>query len=79
MVATDEYSSKFDYSRDDDEHEFTNAICSPGGQSIVVGSYDRLCTESVCNNVVPDSFFRAKMMITCRAVVPAHAVVKSLA
>ncbi|XP_060552918.1 intraflagellar transport protein 172 homolog [Ruditapes philippinarum] len=32
----------FDYSRDDDEHEFTVAVCSPSGQSIVVGSYDRL-------------------------------------
>jgi len=31
---------QFDYSRED-EHEFTNAICSPGGQSIVFGSYDR--------------------------------------
>ena len=31
----------FDYSRDDDEHEFTVAVCSPSGQSIVVGSYDR--------------------------------------
>jgi len=31
---------QFDYSRED-EHEFTNAICSPGGQSIVFGSFDR--------------------------------------
>ena len=31
----------FDYSRDDDEKEFTVAICSPSGQSVVVGSYDR--------------------------------------
>jgi len=34
---------QFDYSRED-EHEFTNAICSPGGQSIVFGSYDRCVT-----------------------------------
>ncbi|KAK3595246.1 hypothetical protein CHS0354_010853 [Potamilus streckersoni] len=34
----------FDYSRDDDEHEFTTAICSPSGQSIVLGSFDRLHT-----------------------------------
>ncbi|CAH3194996.1 unnamed protein product, partial [Porites evermanni] len=32
----------FDYSRDDDEKEFTVAICSPSGQSVVVGSYNRL-------------------------------------
>ncbi|XP_027053913.1 intraflagellar transport protein 172 homolog [Pocillopora damicornis] len=32
----------FDYTRDDDEKEFTVAICSPSGQSVVVGSYDRL-------------------------------------
>ena len=32
---------QFDYSRDDDEHEFTHAICSPSGQSVVIGSYDR--------------------------------------
>ena len=31
----------FDYSRDDDEKEFTVAICSPSGQSVVVGSYNR--------------------------------------
>ena len=33
---------QFDYSRgEDDEHEFTSAICSPSGQSVVIGSYDR--------------------------------------
>uniref|UniRef100_A0A8C2G6B9 Intraflagellar transport protein 172 homolog n=1 Tax=Cyprinus carpio TaxID=7962 RepID=A0A8C2G6B9_CYPCA len=32
----------FDYSRDRSEKEFTVATCSPSGQSIVVGSYDRL-------------------------------------
>ena len=32
---------QFDYSRDEDEHEFTVATCSPSGQSVVVGSYDR--------------------------------------
>jgi len=32
---------QFDYSRDDEEHEFTVAICSPSGQSVVIGSYDR--------------------------------------
>ncbi len=32
---------QFDYSRDDDEHEFTSAVCSPSGQSVVVGSFDR--------------------------------------
>ena len=31
----------FDYTRDDDEKEFTVAICSPSGQSVVVGSYNR--------------------------------------
>ena len=32
----------FDYSRDDSEKEFTVAVANPSGQSIVVGSYDRL-------------------------------------
>ena len=32
----------FDYTKDDDEKEFTVAICSPSGQSVVVGSYNRL-------------------------------------
>ncbi|KAM4772549.1 intraflagellar transport protein 172 homolog [Rhinophrynus dorsalis] len=32
----------FDYSRDPSEKEFTAAATSPSGQSVVVGSYDRL-------------------------------------
>ncbi|XP_047600744.1 intraflagellar transport protein 172 homolog isoform X9 [Lutra lutra] len=32
----------FDYSRDPQEREFTTAAASPGGQSVVLGSYDRL-------------------------------------
>uniref|UniRef100_H0ZWS4 Intraflagellar transport protein 172 homolog n=1 Tax=Taeniopygia guttata TaxID=59729 RepID=H0ZWS4_TAEGU len=32
----------FDYSRDSSEKEFTTAATSPSGQSVVVGSYDRL-------------------------------------
>lgn len=32
----------FDYSRDPLEREFTTAAASPGGQSVVLGSYDRL-------------------------------------
>lgn len=32
----------FDYSREDDEHEFTVAVCSPSGQSVVIGSFDKL-------------------------------------
>ncbi|XP_062344303.1 intraflagellar transport protein 172 homolog isoform X2 [Cinclus cinclus] len=32
----------FDYSRDSSEKEFTTAATSPSGQSIVIGSYDRL-------------------------------------
>nr|XP_025839786.1 intraflagellar transport protein 172 homolog isoform X1 [Vulpes vulpes] len=32
----------FDYSRDPNEREFTTAAASPGGQSVVLGSYDRL-------------------------------------
>ncbi|XP_027706181.1 intraflagellar transport protein 172 homolog isoform X2 [Vombatus ursinus] len=31
----------FDYSRDPQEHEFTTAAASPGGQAVVLGSYDR--------------------------------------
>jgi intraflagellar transport protein 172 len=33
--------NRFDYSQDDDQHEFTVAECNPGGQSIVIGSFDR--------------------------------------
>ncbi|XP_053239953.1 intraflagellar transport protein 172 homolog isoform X3 [Podarcis raffonei] len=32
----------FDYSRDSSEKEFTVAAASPGGQSVVIGSFDRL-------------------------------------
>ena len=32
----------FDYAKDDDEKEFTVAVTSPSGQSVVVGSFDRL-------------------------------------
>ncbi|XP_041496083.1 intraflagellar transport protein 172 homolog [Microtus oregoni] len=32
----------FDYSRNPQEREFTTAAASPGGQSVVLGSYDRL-------------------------------------
>uniref|UniRef100_A0A669PNK7 Intraflagellar transport 172 n=1 Tax=Phasianus colchicus TaxID=9054 RepID=A0A669PNK7_PHACC len=32
----------FDYSRDSSEKEFTTAAASPGGQAVVIGSYDRL-------------------------------------
>ncbi|XP_042302841.1 LOW QUALITY PROTEIN: intraflagellar transport protein 172 homolog [Sceloporus undulatus] len=32
----------FDYSRDTSEKEFTVAAASPGGQSVVIGSFDRL-------------------------------------
>ncbi|XP_033644927.1 intraflagellar transport protein 172 homolog [Asterias rubens] len=35
-------NQQFDYSRDAEEHEFTVAVNSPSGQSVVVGSYDRL-------------------------------------
>lgn len=31
----------FDYSRDSSEKEFTTAAASPGGQAVVIGSYDR--------------------------------------
>ncbi|XP_070491879.1 intraflagellar transport protein 172 homolog [Chironomus tepperi] len=32
----------FDYSRDDNEREFMIATCSPNGQSVAVGSFDRI-------------------------------------
>ncbi|XP_022255684.1 intraflagellar transport protein 172 homolog [Limulus polyphemus] len=35
-------AQQLDYSRDNTEHEFTVAACSPSGQSVVIGSYDRL-------------------------------------
>ncbi|PAA52772.1 hypothetical protein BOX15_Mlig006435g1 [Macrostomum lignano] len=33
---------QFDYSRDDNEKEFTVACCSPSGQTVVVGSFNRI-------------------------------------
>ena len=42
---------QFDYSRED-EHEFTNAICSPGGQSIVFGSYDRCALINTASEIL---------------------------
>eukprot|EP01135_Chromosphaera_perkinsii_P005322 Nk52_evm3s343 gene=Nk52_evmTU3s343 len=35
-------SQTFDYTRDDDEKEFTVAVSSPTGHSIIVGSFNRL-------------------------------------
>ncbi|XP_030838935.1 intraflagellar transport protein 172 homolog isoform X2 [Strongylocentrotus purpuratus] len=35
-------NQQFDFSRDSEEHEFTVAVNNPGGQSVVVGSYNRL-------------------------------------
>lgn len=35
-------SRSFDYSRDDTEREFMIATCSPNGQSVAVGSFDRV-------------------------------------
>ena len=32
---------EFDYSKDDEEHEFTVAEFSPSGQSVVIGSFNR--------------------------------------
>jgi len=32
---------QFDYSREDTEKEFTVACCSPSGQAVAVGSFDR--------------------------------------
>ena len=44
----------FDYSRDRSEKEFTVAVASPSGQSVVIGSYDRsMCVYiAVCLNVL---------------------------
>lgn len=33
---------QFDYSKDDSEKEFTVSATSPSGQTVVVGSFDRL-------------------------------------
>ncbi|MCL4124638.1 UNVERIFIED_CONTAM: hypothetical protein GTU68_062016, partial [Idotea baltica] len=33
---------QFDFSRDGSEREFTTVACSPSGQAVVLGSYDRL-------------------------------------
>lgn len=35
-------SRLFDYSRDDNEKEFMVASCSPNGQAVAIGSYDRI-------------------------------------
>lgn len=35
-------SRLFDYSRDDDEKEFTIASNSPNGQAVAVGSFDKI-------------------------------------
>lgn len=32
----------FDYSRDDNDHEFTVAAASPNGQAVAIGSFDRI-------------------------------------
>lgn len=40
--ATGKIVKHYDYSRDDTEKEFTVACCSPSGQSVAVGSYDRV-------------------------------------
>lgn len=37
----------FDYSRDSLEREFTAAAASPGGQSVVIGSFDRCSAGSL--------------------------------
>lgn len=34
---------KCDYSQEDQEKEYTCASCSPSGQSVVLGSYNRYC------------------------------------
>ena len=47
---------QFDYSRDDSEHEFTGAICSPSGQSVVVGSYDRFVVNILTIMLVWSNF-----------------------
>lgn len=33
--------STFDYSGDEDQNEFTVAETSPGGESVIIGSFDR--------------------------------------
>lgn len=35
-------SREFDYANDEDEREFTVATCSPNGQTIAIGSYDKV-------------------------------------
>ncbi|CAG0880914.1 unnamed protein product [Cyprideis torosa] len=35
-------SQTFDHSRDPTEKDFTTAICSPSGQAVILGSFDRL-------------------------------------
>lgn len=52
----------FDFSRDDTEREFMIATCSPNGQAVAIGSYDRIriytwsprqnsWTESLCKDI----------------------------
>lgn len=55
-------SKLFDFSRDDSEREFMTAASSPNGQSVAVGSYDRIrvfawtsrlssWSETVCRDI----------------------------
>jgi intraflagellar transport protein 172 len=32
---------QFDYTKEANEKEFTVAVCSPSGQTVVIGSYNR--------------------------------------
>ena len=57
---------QFDYSRDDDEHEFTSAVANPSGQSVVIGSFDRcavpfidLHIDSSIYSLIAHSYLRA--------------------
>ncbi|XP_060519882.1 intraflagellar transport protein 172 homolog [Cylas formicarius] len=43
---TGKTSKVFDYSKDNDEHEFMIGVCSPSGQSVALGSFDRIRTYS---------------------------------
>ena len=42
MCITGKIVQQFDYSKDDNEKEFSCALSSPSGQSFVLGSFDRL-------------------------------------
>ncbi|XP_015754892.1 PREDICTED: intraflagellar transport protein 172 homolog [Acropora digitifera] len=54
----------FDYTKDNEEKEFTVAICSPSGQSVVVGSYNRCGGVELFDCCLRRSVYKNKFEMT---------------